>query len=221
MAITTYTGLLASLAAWTDRDDMGAIWPDMIALCEEAAFEELRISRMIQRDTATIDTDNRFSSVPGNYLEVISYSLSDGTTANDLSPTTIQQIADYRSRNDTAGRPRFYCINGTSAGREFEHYPEPDMAYTGTLTFYGKPTPLSPTNASNWLLADAPSVYLYGTLLQAAPYLRDSEQISIWNAGYTAGLDRLRRSDPTKAGKLRTDVGLSARSGAYDITRDI
>ena len=130
-------------------------------------------------------------------------------------------ISDYRAANDAASRPRVYAITGTSAGREFEHYPTPDQAYEGTLTFYGKPDALgsgSPAVTTNWILDEAPDAYLYGTLLQAAPYLRDNDQAAIWADGFAAALADLRANERTKAGRLTTELpGLGRQS--YDITR--
>ena len=41
------------------------------------------------------------------------------------------------------------------------------------IDYYDSLEPLSETNVSNWLLEDSPTTYLYGSLVQAAAYVRD------------------------------------------------
>ena len=52
---------------------------------------------------------------------------------------------------------------------------------------------LTSTNTSNWLLTLAPDLYLYGTLLETAPYLKEDERIQTWATGLTTTLDSLNR----------------------------
>lgn len=221
MSISTFAELQTAIAGWLNRDDLTARIPDFIALNEAAINRTLRITRMHQRASATISTDNHYSSVPTNFLEAITYSLSKDHQTWRLEPAPVEVLADYRAANDSAGVPRFYAITGTATGREFEHYPTPDAAYEGTLTFFAKAPALSVSSPTNWLLTDAPDAYLYGSLLQAAPYLRDAEYAAVWSAGYTAALEGLKAMERTKVGKLRTDIALSSRSGVYDVSRDI
>jgi hypothetical protein len=54
---------------------------------------------------------------------------------------------------------------------------------------------LSSTNTTNWLLTQAPDVYLYGSLMQAAPYLKEDERITVWASIYARGLEELQIAD--------------------------
>jgi hypothetical protein len=45
------------------------------------------------------------------------------------------------------------------------------------------------------LLTAAPDVYLYGALLQAAPYLKDDARISTWATLYTSAMEDLQVAD--------------------------
>lgn len=225
MAITTYAELQVAVANWLDRSDLTTRIPEFIAMAEAQVNRTLRITRMINQDTAILGTDNRYSSVPDDYLEAITYTVSRTADRLDpwrLEPAPIAVLAGYRAANDGPRPPRFYAtMSLTGIGRDFEHYPTPDTNYYATLNYYARLPALSNTVASNWLLADAPDAYLYGALLQAAPFLRDAEYAQVWNAGFQNALDGLRSMDRTPAGKLRTDTALSSRSGRYDINRDI
>jgi hypothetical protein len=49
----------------------------------------------------------------------------------------------------------------------------------------GVPANLTPS-ITNWLLQTAPDAYLYGTLMEAAPYLHDDDRIPVWASGVQA-----------------------------------
>jgi len=105
----------------------------------------------------------------------------------------------YRS----SGVPIFFGI----VGGQIRVLPIPDAAYTAELAYYAKLSKLSASVTTNWLLAQAPDVYLYGALLQAAPYLQDDARITVWSALYQAGLDQLQIADDrgsTSGGALLT-----------------
>lgn len=229
MAITTYAELVTAIANWLNRSDLTDRIPEFIALAEPQILrgpdgKGLRVTRMIQRATATISTDNQFSSVPSNFLEAITYTLSDGANVYKLEPAPLDSLADYRAISDVAATPRFYAMSGTAAGREFQHYPTPERSYTGTLVYYAKPSALGSGSGStlvttNWILDEAPDAYLYGALLQAGPYLRDPDMAAIWSDGFRAALEGLKTSEHVKGGKLRVDPALMARPRIFDITR--
>jgi hypothetical protein len=61
-----------------------------------------------------------------------------------------------------------------------QHVPAPDSTYTGELTYYAKIPALSDAATTNWLLGVAPDVYLYGSLMEAAPYLDDDARVQTW-----------------------------------------
>jgi len=105
-------------------------------------------------------------------------------------------MLEYRQKTaDTSGRPRFYA----NIGDTIEVFPTPDADYTMQLQYYAKTPALSDSNASNWLLLDAPDVYLYGTLIQSAPYLQDDARTQTWAALYAAALQSLQKaSDDTR-----------------------
>lgn len=220
MAITTYTELKTAVANWMDRTDLTARIPEFIALAEAQMFRRLRTTRSLARSTATISTSDEFSSVPTDLLEIKALKLEDSSgNITDLEPTTLEQIQAWEVDDNSAGRPRAYAITGTVSGREVWYYPAPDATYTATMTYYAKPAALSDSQASNWILENAPDAYLYGALLQAAPYMRDTEFAPIWNAGFDAALTSLERMERTQVRRLRVDAALRTPT-TYDINRD-
>ena len=50
-------------------------------------------------------------------------------------------------------------------------------------------------NATNWLLDAHPDAYLYGSLMQSAPYLQADERIGIWAGKYNQIKEQITASD--------------------------
>jgi hypothetical protein len=178
MPITTYTELKSAVADWLLRDDLTAVLPSFISLAEAGLNRQARHWRMEKRATATLDT--QYSALPADFLQPIRLSLTSGTTF-ELELASQADIVDMRSlaANNT-GRPRYYAL---TAG-EIEVFPTPGDNYTLELAYVARVPALSDSNADNWLLTYYPDAYLYGTLLQAAPYLKDDERVGLWKSMY-------------------------------------
>ena len=54
--------------------------------------------------------------------------------------------------------------------------PTPDGVYTGKCLYYKKLAALSADGDTNWVLANAPGVYLHGALAEAHFFARNSER---------------------------------------------
>jgi len=183
MALTTYNELKSSVADWLNRTDLTAVVPDFISLAEAQIERTLRTRQMIVRATASIDSE--YSAVPADFLETKSIKLN----TNPVTPLQFESVDALDSMKGTmylaAGKPLYFGI----VGGQIRVLPVPDSTYTAELTYYAKLSKLSSTNATNWLLTQAPDVYLYGALMQAAPYLKDDARITVWATMYTRGLE--------------------------------
>ena len=190
MAITSYSTLQTTVGDWLNRSDLTTVIPDFITLAEAQFNRTLRHRKMVERATATLDTE--YSAMPADWLESIRYQINTNpiTVMEFVSP---DQAAMLKGAYSTSGKPIFY----SQIGQQFQVIPAPDSgsAYTGELTYYASIPALSAGNTSNWLLADSPDIYLYGALLQSAPYLQDDQRLNIWAAIYQRLIDDLKVSD--------------------------
>lgn len=64
----------------------------------------------------------------------------------------------------------------------------PDSNYGFELSYHEKPEPLSKSNQVNWITVFAPQLLLYSCLLEAQPYLKNSQLLSLWQAQYSQAL---------------------------------
>lgn len=176
MAISTYSELQSAVGDFLNRQDLTTVIPTFIALAEADLNRSIRHRSMLTRSTATIDT--QFTALPTDFLEAKNIQLnSEPITV--LRYVTMEHADLVRQRNPT-GQPVYYSIVGDT----LEVVPVPDASFTAELTYYKKLTALSDSDTTNWLLSYHPDVYLYGTLMQSAPYLKDDQRIPIWGSLY-------------------------------------
>lgn len=177
MAITTYAELKTAIANWLNRDDLTAVIPDFIALAEAQFNRTIRHRKMVVRSDATLDTP--YFAVPSDWMENIRFQLN----TNPITPllfVTPEQAAEDSQTYMTANQPLFY----TMVGQQFQVVPAPNTSYDAELLYYAKIPALSDSATTNWLLTESPDLYLYGALVQSAPYLKEDERISVWAGLY-------------------------------------
>ena len=180
MAITTYSELKTAVADFLNRDDLASAISNFVALAEASLNRRMRAPEMVTRATVTLDAE--YENRPADWLETIRYQISsDPITV--LEFVTPEEAIIQKTKFSVPGTPLFFSTIGT----QFQHVPAPDTSYTGELMYYARVAGLSDTNTSNWLLTANPDIYLYATLDQSAPYLKEDERIGVW-AGI---LDRL------------------------------
>ncbi len=121
-----------------------------------------------------------------DWVETIRLHLT-GTGTSVVNLGSRDAMADKRAaQENAAGTPRMY----THADGQFQLYPTPDATTNFELLYYQK-IPSLITNTDNWLLLEAPDVYLYGALLHSAPYLAEDARVGVWAQMYAAAIQRL------------------------------
>jgi hypothetical protein len=189
MALTTYTELKTSIGDWLNRSDLTNAIPDFISLAEAQVERTLRTRQMIVRANASFDA--QYGAVPADFLETKSLKLTSTNPQTPLEFLSIDALDNKASEYTGSGKPRFFGV----VGGQFRLVPVPDATYTTELTYYAKLTKLSNSVTTNWLLTSSPDIYLYGALLQAAPYLQDDARIQVWSSLYDRAMSELQTAD--------------------------
>lgn len=175
MALANYFDLQSAAADWINRADLTAVIPTFITLAEAKFNRELRLRDMLVRAEAT--TSNEFVAVPADFLENYSLELNMAQIGPQASLAFIGPLeAKVLKANKIVGLVRYYTIIDGA----FELLPAPSGDTDVVLTYYQKIPALSDTQTTNWLLTKSPDLYLYSTLLEAAPYLRDDDRMAMW-----------------------------------------
>ena len=178
MAISTYAELKTALASWLDREDLTDIIPDFIALTESRHRRDFKIRRMETRVTASTIADTEYYSLPDNYVAMRNIQLNTDpkTPLEYLTP----EIMDRIKGGSSTGQPRVYSI----IGNNFQLRPIPDSVYEIEMLYYKYFTPLSDSNTTNDMLTYHPDLYLYGSLVEAEPYLQNDKRLQTWASLY-------------------------------------
>jgi hypothetical protein len=205
MAFDSYTSLQAEIADYLARDDLVSKIPTFITLAEAKFNRGLFVRQMEQRSTALIDPDSdepEYISLPLDFQSMRRVRVSSVSGKPRLDFKSGVQADEYRqSHGDVTGLPKYFTVFGD----EIELIPSPDAAYTIEMVYRRNVPALSSDNPTNWLLALAPDAYLYGALLESAPYTKEDERINVWGAGLTTvidGLNNLGMTSTFNAGPL-------------------
>lgn len=168
----TYTELKTQVADWLNRTDLTAVIPSFVSLAEKALARRLRVRQMLT--ATTLDVNAELVALPDDYAEWRALALS---TSN--GPMPVRYVTPDRANllmPPETDQPAYFSVEGTS----LRFIPAPDQDYTARLLYYATLPVLSADVTTNWLLEEAPDVYLYATLIEAAPYLRDDERVPVW-----------------------------------------
>ncbi len=221
----TFSGLKASVADFLNRGDLAASIPDFIVLAETQMARKF-VSRsqqgmpiprrLVIRADADFAIGAEYVAVPSDFFGPLSLCFeTDPITELDYIDSANLQREKKRGptwHGQTV--PKFYAV----VGGELQIFPVADVDYTGEMIYLARPPALS-DNQSNWIYTNFPDAYLYGALMQSAPYLRDDPRLTTWGQLFTSAIDDICNSDPMPTDKstLRTDVPRMGRRWGWDI----
>lgn len=194
MSITDFTTLKTVAVEYLAREGDATLIarvPTFIQLFEAKMNRMLFVPQMEKRSTAAVNTGStepEFIALPGDFQSMRTVRLSGVTGKPRLSFMTPTQLEDYRySIDNVTGQPIYFSV----FGEEMELAPTPNEDYTLEIIYRSFLSALSDSNTSNWLLTLAPDLYLYGTLLESAPYIKEDGRIQTWAAGVSTALNDL------------------------------
>nr|WP_235999396.1 hypothetical protein [Bradyrhizobium uaiense] len=174
--------------------------PTFIQLFEAKMNRSLFVRQMESRVTAVTNptqTEPEFIALPADFQSMRRMRLTVGAAVGKpfLEYKSNQQMDEYKlSIAGTPAQPQFFTI----FGNEIELGPGPDAVYTVEMV-YRQNIPALATNNTNWLLTLAPDIYLYGALMEAAPYIKEDARIQTWGAGLASALGDLNQLGLTSA----------------------
>lgn len=176
--ITDYTQLKATVGRWLHRSDLASVAEDLIMLAETRFNRNLRVRQMEKASTLAL-TDGA-ADLPADWLEFVG-APTDGDIRFDFVARDEWQRCDLGSYYTIMGNQLMVSHNGAG----------PDNV---SVRYYAKIPALSESQATNWLLDDGPDAYLYGALLEAAPYIKDDPRIETWRGLLQVALTDLQTS---------------------------
>lgn len=202
----SYSGLVAMIADWIERDDLLTKIPHWIRLIEAELSRDLGLREQDKVKEGVLDVNDDFIELPGDYLwgKHLRLDTDPVRTFNYLSTDKWIDV-----RENKQGNPHPSAV--TVHGNRLYLAPTPNSADPYTLWYKGRLTPLSRENESNRVLTDAPDALLYGALKHGAPYMADDARLPVW----------IKFADESKASLMMMDWRAKTSGGALQVRPDV
>jgi hypothetical protein len=196
-----YQGLCAKISDTLNRADLTSVIPDFTVMATTRISRDMaRIKHPGSITRAIASVVNDYAPLPTDFLSM--YQLMDQDTqmaliyitpdqsmtiqAQGWSPQTtiVPVLAPYYT-------PTQNTIYYTIMGKTLRMVPPPASATPATLEmwYYSNLPAISTGNPTNWALTQYPDLYLYGSLVHTAPYLKNDERIQVWEGIYQSILN--------------------------------
>jgi len=190
MAIGTFAQLKTATANWLDRSDLTDRIPEFITLAEARFNRVLRIRDMETVSTAISTTaGTREYSLPTGFVQMKEFHLSTDPIT-PLAYITPEMMSRMQA-GSTKAKPQVFTIIADNVRLG----PNPDAVYTTSMLYYKAFTALSDAATTNDMLTNNPDVYLYGTLLEAEPFIMNDERVALWATAFKQAIDDIQFQD--------------------------
>jgi len=198
-----------------------------ITQAEQRIYNSVQFPSIRKNQYSAITANNKYVSLPNDFLSVYSLALVTGVTGADLDTGTFEYLLNkdvnfirqaYPSPNDT-GEPKYYALFGPTIvslaiTNELSLIlgPTPDATYYVELHYYYYPeSTTTVASGQTWLGDNFDTVLLYGSLVEAYTFMKgEMDIIAGYNQKYMEALalakrlgDGMERSDAYRSGQYR------------------
>lgn len=201
-----------------------------IEQAEQRIYNSVQFPPIRKNVYSAITANNKYVSLPNDFLAVYSLALVTGATGNpiNLDTGTFEYLLNkdvnfirqaYPTPNDT-GEPKYYALFGptivsSAITNELSLIvgPTPDSTYYVELHYYFYPESIT-TAVTTWLGDNFDTVLLYGALVEAYTYMKgEPDMITLYDTKYKEALalakrlgDGMERQDAYRSGQYRQAV---------------
>ena len=188
-----YTELTNAIKEYTDNTETTFVnnIPNFVRQTEERIYRSILIQELRKNVTTSLTTSNRFLAKPTDFLAVFSIAVVDGSSNYSfLLPKDVNFIREAYPATATSGLPVYYSLFD---GDNFLIAPTPDSTYTVQLHYYYDP-PSIVTSSTSWLGDNAESTLLYGSLVEAATFMKgEADIVGFYKTRYDEALEGLKQ----------------------------
>ena len=236
----TYTELVAAIQSYTENQFPETYLADnttvssttqinlLITQAEQRIYNSVQFPSIRKNQYSLITANNKYISLPNDFLAVYSLALVTGVTNSNLDTGTFEYLLNkdanfirqaYPTPNST-GAPKYYALFGptilnSAITNELSLIlgPTPDAAYYVELHYFYYPESITTANTS-WLGDNFDSVLLYGSLVEAYTYMKgETDLVTLYNTKYNEALalakrlgDGMEHQDAYRSGQVRIKV---------------
>lgn len=196
--VLTYDSLTSTVLQYLERKDKAVVdaIPTFITLAEFEIAQEIKTLGQLQVVESNMSIGDAVLQKPARWRKTVSMSVNVNGKKQPVLLRKYEYLKNYWPDDNQMDVPLFY------ADTDWDHWylaPTPDQAYQFEVLYYERIAPLSSTNQTNWITQNAPNAMLFGTLLQAMPFLKN-DQRTIFQQKYTEALQSLKTEDVARVG---------------------
>ena len=201
----TYDSLVDDVSTYLERTDEATLdkIPTFIMLAEQILATEIKfLGNLTVAESNMVQSDPVIQK-PARWRKPVSLNVTVNGEKFPVFLRKYEYLREYWPSATDTEVPKFYC------DYDYDHWlvaPTPADDYAYEVLYYERVQPLDSSNQTNWFTQNAPQALLYGTLLQAMPFLKNDERIPMWQAQYTQVVQTLKIEDISRVGDRQTVV---------------
>ena len=197
--VMTYDSLVENIQSYLERSDTATLdkIPLFIMLAEQVIASQIKFLGNLTVNTSAMVATQAIIDKPARWHKTVSMNI---TVSGKRSPVLLRKyeyLREYWPNASSTGVPKFYC------DYDYTHWlvaPTPTSAYSFEVLYYERVQPLDSSNQTNWFTIYAPQALLYGSLLQAMPFLKNDERMGMWQQQYDLIIQTLKVEDQSRVG---------------------
>jgi len=203
--VMTYNNLVADIESYLERTDQATLSkiPTFIGLAEQVIASEIKFLGNLVVVSSNMVSDQPVIQKPARWRKTVSMNV---TVAGERHPILLRKyeyLREFWPDPTETDVPEYYC------DYNYDHWlvaPTPADDYAYEVLYYERIQPLDESNQTNWFTQYAPQALLYGSLLQAMPFLKNDERIPMWQQQYQAIMEVLKTEDVARIGDRQAVV---------------
>lgn len=185
--MTTFLTLKNDIEEWYPHSDYTtALKNSFVLICEAQIRRRVRVRQMETVDEA-FAVSSRSTTLPTGFISMrsVSADVANKRDMDYLPPHRIRSAPVW----ELTGNPQAYTLEGDN----LVVAPVPSASMNLQIVYFKAFDALSGDSDTNWLLANAYDVYLYGSLRAACEWAKDVEAESLYAAKFDAAVQSVNK----------------------------
>jgi hypothetical protein len=204
-SVMTYDSLVENIQSYLNRTDTATLEkiPLFIMLAEQIIASQIKFLGNLTVNTSTMVVGQPIIDKPARWHKTVSMNVLVDGQRQPVLLRKYEYLREYWPDATSEDVPVYY------GDYDYTHWlvaPTPDVAYTYEVLYYERIQPLDTSNQTNWFTIYAPQALLYGSLLQAMPYIKNDDRSAMWQAHYDQIMQTLKQEDIQRIGDRQASV---------------
>jgi hypothetical protein len=162
----------------------------MIQLAEKRLQRDRRIRQTSYRSFTAAEG----YTLPDDFNGLIDLYHDGASQFGRIKLVSPSELSERKLRHGDTGVPRWVAVIDEADSQSLYFAPEPSGTYTLKMKYEAEIEHLSATIPTNWLLAQAPDLYLWACLSVAEGFLQEDSRVQLWKSEYEQAADEFERN---------------------------